>query len=1155
MAKSKAPTPQDIYRAKKQQEEQERLSLLPPGLVNHGNTCFMNSVLQGLIATRLLSQLVHFEIVPPQVQQHSNTLLASQRSPQLTNGHELGGIYEQKWDNSMPIGDVFISIMYRAWEAQRLRKRESMSPRPLLTALGRKYDQYMDFAQQDAHEFLRILLDAMRMEEFDVIKKRQPSSAPTNQQQPRRRSTITLANVLSPPDEVDHGQEDQSVQLTSLSDMLFGGQLTSILVCQKCKNVSQTYEDFNDLSLSIKAEDYSKEKKRDKFKKFARKMVGATSKRNIPGMEPRSISPSDLDISPPLTADEPQTSSLPASNNSLDAQTSSGSEASGIRASSVPPQTPNGIIHHEPIFSPDQSRRRSLDGLTNRNSDTTVTDEDDDDAVIVDVSTDNESTEKPLPPPPGLELPSPHEKRLEFADAPKLVRSDKSRDKDGWARIGRRISMSVGIKKKEKEKEKERNSRSKTRRSVDLSTERVRSSNIDSIQQPKIRLSRPSLSPERPQSTPPIFLKRAITSQDQATLKRLKPRPQSMTPSPSESAIPTLNSTSSKPYHHYHRPKSPQPPKPSKAEEEYLRAILADIHTTPVFGANTFDFLTHWTHSSNGDVPQAATSSAPASSSSASLPSPSPATAWLAKLGQLPLAGIEECLRLFTAVEVLDGDNMVGCRRCWKLANGWYEDREKRREAKRDRERIREEDEETEDGPEDSEDEDDEDHDDGRGSESEDVSPETSTFIEEEPGSSGQLRKTSSAPASPTLTHSPLSSFSSPTLGLYAHVNTSNAFSVISSPPDVAGRSHPQTSPSSAYHNQSPPISRTSSEPATGFPEGPRPVPLICTTQAEEEGRYSPSLPTAKPQDASSSRQSEFPTPPLGSSTASEDPLENLLSVPSSAENINSAANTFSPTDDESDGGESDATSITTTSATASGQSVDSLADTSMTDPSTTPSAMSFEANGNQQKHHPPSSKSQLPQTKEKEKLKKPKGPKPTIMRPAYKRYLIATPPPVLVIHLKRFQQISKNPVMSFSSGFKKLEDYVAFPEYFDLTPFLAPKKEDFGLGKGKGKGKSAGVDIGMKRSKDNKERCMYRLYAVVVHIGNMLGGHYISYTALPNQSDMPATATQTESSNLPPLPAGGPRQWAYISDTVVQLTTLEEVLKAKAYICMYERI
>jgi len=135
---------------------------------------------------------------------------------------------------------------------------------------------------------------------------------------------------------------------------------------------------------------------------------------------------------------------------------------------------------------------------------------------------------------------------------------------------------------------------------------------------------------------------------------------------------------------------------------------------------------------------------------------------------------------------------------------------------------------------------------------------------------------------------------------------------------------------------------------------------------------------------------------------------------------------------------------------------------------------------------------------------------------------------------------------MSFSSGFKKLEDYVAFPEYLDLTPFLAPKKEDFGLRKS---GPAEGSDMnGKRKSKGVKERCVYRLYAVVVHIGNMLGGHYISYTALPSVSDIPSSST-------PPPPAGRSRQWAYISDTIVRLTTLEEVLKAKAYICMYERV
>ena len=32
-------------------------------------------------------------------------------------------------------------------------------------------------------------------------------------------------------------------------------------------------------------------------------------------------------------------------------------------------------------------------------------------------------------------------------------------------------------------------------------------------------------------------------------------------------------------------------------------------------------------------------------------------------------------------------------------------------------------------------------------------------------------------------------------------------------------------------------------------------------------------------------------------------------------------------------------------------------------------------------------------------------------------------------------------------------------------------------------------------------------------------------------------------------------RDWAFISDTAVRLSSLEEVLKTKAYICMYERI
>ena len=65
-------------------------------------------------------------------------------------------------------------------------------------------------------------------------------------------------------------------------------------------------------------------------------------------------------------------------------------------------------------------------------------------------------------------------------------------------------------------------------------------------------------------------------------------------------------------------------------------------------------------------------------------------------------------------------------------------------------------------------------------------------------------------------------------------------------------------------------------------------------------------------------------------------------------------------------------------------------------------------------------------------------------MQPAYKRYLIATPPPVIVVHLKRFQQIAKTHLISFSHRFKKPDDHVTCPSRFHAFFW----KEDFRLRK-----------------------------------------------------------------------------------------------------------
>ena len=66
------------------------------------------------------------------------------------------------------------------------------------------------------------------------------------------------------------------------------------------------------------------------------------------------------------------------------------------------------------------------------------------------------------------------------------------------------------------------------------------------------------------------------------------------------------------------------------------------------------------------------------------------------------------------------------------------------------------------------------------------------------------------------------------------------------------------------------------------------------------------------------------------------------------------------------------------------------------------------------------------------------------LLQPTYKCYLITTLPPILVVHLKRFQQLSRMPVVLFSTGFKKLDDYISFLEYLDLASYLAPRREDY---------------------------------------------------------------------------------------------------------------
>ncbi|KIL57592.1 hypothetical protein M378DRAFT_379001 [Amanita muscaria Koide BX008] len=1310
MLKSKHPSPQ------------EQTPHLPPGLINHGNTCFMNSVLQGLIATRLLHDLVIFSPITPDLQRRLPTSLVSSRSPQLTNGHGIAGQHEQPWSDSMPIGDQFLHIMTRAWDAQSERKRSSLSPRPLLTELGKKYQQYCDFAQQDAHEFLRILFDAMRMEEVDMIKKRQPpppKRKPLKRKRSRRSSTVVAPRTDTPTD-----------TLLPFPDMLFGGQLASILVCQKCKRISQTYEDFYDISLSINPEDYANssssafstapplgaaanffansfknvgkgkgkdvkytnkdtreakdakegkeekegeadeaellrkgrhrhghERRRDKFRKLARKIVvfngHAGTTKSGPGT--------------------PRSSSVPPSEERINDKDIAAAKAAGGRE--VLRRTRSRSLDHfhrvpdlgteGPEAAHDQaSNSDGEESVTGR--DESVTPPSDWDVVkegeVAEIRAEKADEVVVLPPDDG-----------------KKEKKAKDKEADGWTKLGKRLSMSVGLTRpsrgKDREREDDKEREKKDHQDEDKPNSRRPPHNpkvlmnalLDDIRaRRKSRESSPDpswVAPDvppvpplpplppalgakaRPVSTPPSPSPQSspyYTAHTSSPLSqplhedKEQPQPPSLLETDSSVTLPSSSApapsslSSSNPKSHRLsqdnaiRPSSPKhpmykpyhPPSPTPAEAEYLRRILADTDVsgsksspTPSGGwpqsstsshslVNPFTLLmkssggaknkvssvasgrsgseTHVASSSILDgAPGGEVDARQGSRTGLNLNSNSHGGKWSTWLGMHRRSGIEECLRLFTSVEVMDNENMVGCRRCWKIA---HEGKQKGDDGEDEDERE----------DDDEEDDDDDDDDSDSNEDYPSVKPPPPPGLRlDTPGGMPIPTISTTGPEAESLFEplSPLSSATPTRTSRVLHPLRSNSADFISlSALSLREVSRLETDISDrpvalARNASSPSIPSALTSPETQYPP-PLPYPL---SNQLSEGTHGLGSSLDIPHAAFSRRTR------LASSTDGEsDEYESGSAVDSSR----SGEGTDFQDLDDGDGlsiGSSSSVSVSPSPesdiaavrnknaglAEIPEVSIESLAGILEAGTRVDATAEAEEVKPVAVETTPTKSKSAKP----------PKKPKPVVMRPAYKRYLISSAPAVLVIHLKRFQQMNKAPLISFTPtyGFRKLEDYVTFPEYLDLTPFLAPKKEDI-ISKEK-----AGKDRKGTTNEKKNERCMYRLYAVVVHIGNMLGGHYVAYTAIPDrlsarpdsagsstssssfgtQNESKTSFTGTESatsgklvdSTPPPMQRskskGGKqeRRWAYISDQVVRLATLEEVLKARAYICMYERI
>lgn len=144
-------------------------------------------------------------------------------------------------------------------------------------------------------------------------------------------------------------------------------------------------------------------------------------------------------------------------------------------------------------------------------------------------------------------------------------------------------------------------------------------------------------------------------------------------------------------------------------------------------------------------------------------------------------------------------------------------------------------------------------------------------------------------------------------------------------------------------------------------------------------------------------------------------------------------------------------------------------------------------------------------------------GSKKNVYTDALKQMLISSPPPVLTLHLKRFQQ----------SGYSicKVNRHVQFPLILDLAPFCAAK---------------------CKNTTEGDTQVLYSLYGMVEHSGTMRSGHYTAYVKV-----------RPEISSSNGLPAEEPPRgsWFHISDTSVQPVSESKVQSCQAYLLFYERI
>ncbi|KAG9396721.1 Ubiquitin carboxyl-terminal hydrolase [Carpediemonas membranifera] len=174
-------------------EEIERTCCIDKGLQNLGNTCFLNSTLQNLLRlTTFRNELI----------KHTDFIESSQNS----------GV-----NPDYPITRAFVDLLIH----MQSPSPRVLSPANLRRSFIRKHRTFANFKQQDAHEFLTLLLDALSEEHGKHLK--------------------TVSN----------DEESSKTRKTTVIDDTFGGAMQTTVLCTQCGTAYVNTATFTALELPI----------------------------------------------------------------------------------------------------------------------------------------------------------------------------------------------------------------------------------------------------------------------------------------------------------------------------------------------------------------------------------------------------------------------------------------------------------------------------------------------------------------------------------------------------------------------------------------------------------------------------------------------------------------------------------------------------------------------------------------------------------------------------------------------------------------------------------------------------------------------------------------------------------------------------------------